>query len=250
MITIKNLAATALLLATFLLFGKNVPPKPNPLKLVNDYANILSVEERNTLEQKLTAYFDSTSTQIAIVIEPTLDGDDAFSYSHRLAQEWGIGEKGKNNGLLIYLSMQEREIRIQTGYGMEGVVPDALAKRIINEIIIPNFKAKQYYRGLHEATDVIMLAAGGEYKYTRNKKNKEELPGWVIVIIIILVLMVISRKGGGGGRGFRYLNGPMWWGTLSSGGHRGGSSWGGGMGGGFGGFGGGSFGGGGAGGRW
>lgn len=249
MITFKKLAATALLFVAFAAFAKEVPPKPNPAKLVNDYANVLSIAEANQLEQKLTAYFDSTSTQIAIVIEPTLDGDDAFSYSQRLAQAWGIGEKDKNNGLLIYLSMQEREIRIQTGYGMEGVVPDALAKRIINEFIIPNFKAKQYYRGLNEATDVIMLAASGEYKYTRGKKNEQELPGWLIVIIIILVLIVFSRKGGGGG-GFRHMHGPMWWGTYGSGGHRGGSSWGGGMGGGFGGFGGGSFGGGGAGGRW
>lgn len=233
-------------------YAKQIPPKPNPPRLVNDYANVLSTYEKNILEQKLTAYYDSTSTQIAVVFENSLDGDDIFSYSHRLAQAWGIGEKGKNNGVLIYAAINDREVRIQTGYGMEAVLTDALSKRIIENHIVPNFKAGQYYRGIDEATDAIILVAKGEYKNNSKKKSDDKIPTSLIIAIIIALLILINSSGGKNNRRFRRLHGPMWWGTFGGGGYTGGSSWSGrGFGGGgFGGFGGGSFGGGGAGGRW
>ncbi|MFN4084179.1 MAG: TPM domain-containing protein [Bacteroidia bacterium] len=252
MIKILNSFFFSLLLVV--VSAKQIPPKPNPPRLVNDFTNTLSATENNQLEQKLTAYYDSTSTQIAIVIEPSLEGDDAFTYSQKLAQSWGIGEKGKNNGVLIYVALNDREIRIQTGYGMEGVLPDALAKRIIENHIIPNFRNRKYYQGLDEVTTAIILAAKGEYKNTRKKKTEDKIPTAVIVALVIMALILINRggKGGNRNRGFRGLYGPMWWRTYGGRGYRGGSSWGGGssFGGGFGGFGGGSFGGGGAGGRW
>lgn len=226
--------------------AKEVPPKPNPPRLVNDFAGVLSAEENQALESKLLAYSDSTSTQIAIVIENSLEGDDDFDYSQRLAETWQIGMKGKNNGLLIYVAIEDRKIRIQNGYGMEGSVPDALAKRIIEENIKPNFKQKLYYNGLNEATDLIMRAASGEYINDLPRKRHKDSPPPLIVIIIIILFILFAIFRGRGGRGGRFYGGGPFIGTFGSGGFSGGSS----GGGGFGGFGGGSFGGGGAGGSW
>lgn len=227
--------------------AKDIPAKST--KLVNDYANILSTEERNALEQKLVAYFDSTSTQIAVVIENSLEGDDLFDYSQRLATEWGIGEKGKNNGVLIYAAIQDRKLRIHVGYGMEATVTDALTSRIRTEYMNPYFKQGQYYAGLDEGTSIIMQAASGEYVNDRPHTGKKGKSPWLTLIIIVVILVAFMSKGGRGGRGGGGLAGPIFWGTLGSGGFSGGGSSGGG-GGGFGGFGGGGFGGGGSGGSW
>ncbi len=237
-----------LLSSWFLSFGafaKDLPAKPNPPQLVNDFAGVLSSEQKNTLEQKLVAYFDSTSTQITIVIENSLDGDDLFDYSQRLATAWGIGEKGKNNGLLIYVAINDRKVRIHTGYGMEATVTDALSTRIRQENINPNFKQGNYYEGLDEATDIIMRAASGEYINDREKSIPGGASKFILFFIIIIILLVIFR--GRGGRGGGGMMMPLFFGTFGSGGF---SSGGGGGSGGFGGFGGGGFGGGGSGGSW
>jgi len=234
-------------------WAKQVPPPPNPPRLVVDFTNTMAQNEVAALEQKLVAYDDSTSTQIAIVMEQTLDGDDIFDYSYRLAEAWGIGRQGKNNGILIYVALADHKLRIQTGYGAEGFLPDALAKRIIEQVISPNFKQGKYYEGLDRATDVIIKLASGEYT-NDDLGGKEKFPvGALVFIIIFIIIIIISSKGGGGG-GYqgkgRYNSGGGW--ILF--GPGGGSDWGGGSGGfgggGFGGFGGGSFGGGGAGGSW
>ncbi len=234
-------------------FSKELPKQPNPPKLVNDFTNTLSPEEVQSLESKLLEYFDSTSTQISIVMEGSLEGEDAFDYSQRLAESWHIGTKGKNNGLLIYIAINDHKIWIQNGYGMEGTVTDALSKRIIEENIKPNFKAQQYYQGLSEATDIIIRAASGEYindapKHGRKKGSPSPLSIFFIIVIIILVMIFKGKGGGGMGRGM-LLGGPFI-GTFGGGGFSGGGFGGGSGGGGFGGFGGGSFGGGGAGGSW
>lgn len=233
-----------------------IPNRPTPPKLVNDFANILKPEERAALEQKLVAYNDSTSTQIAILTMPNLGGYDAASFSFETAEKWGIGKKSKNNGVLILMSVEERDVFIATGYGMEGVLPDALAKRIVNTQLIPNFKQGNFYKGFDEATTTIIKLAAGEFT-ADDVESDTQIPLFVVIIIIIFIIIVISNithKGGGGGQTFSgkgsrsyRSGGPIIW----TGGGR--SSWGGGGsfgGGGFGGFGGGSFGGGGAGGKW
>ncbi|OYU96800.1 MAG: methanol dehydrogenase [Bacteroidetes bacterium B1(2017)] len=251
------------LLSFFVLFfslvavqAKDLPSKPNPPRLVNDYVGALSAEQQSALEAKLLAYSDSTSTQIAIVIENSLEGEDDFDYSQRLAESWQIGMKGKNNGLLIYIALADRKVRIQNGYGMEGTITDALSKRIIEENIKPNFKQQNYYQGLEEATDIIMRAASGEYinENPRGKGGKQP-PSAILIIIIILVFLFIIffGKGGRGGRGGMFYGPGPFIGTFGGGGFSGGGGFGGGGssgGGSFGGFGGGSFGGGGAGGSW
>jgi uncharacterized protein len=230
----------------FVVYAKEIPAKPNPPVLVNDYANVLSADQKIALERKLVTYFDSTSTQIVIIIENSLEGDDLFDYSQRLATAWGIGEKGKNNGLLIYVSIQDRKDQILTGYGMEATITDALSTDIRHNQLGPNFKQGKYFEGLDEATDIIMRAASGEYVNDRVKKK----PGggfskFILFFIIIIVLMAIFRGRGGMGGG---LMGPIFFGTFGSGGFS--SGGGGGDSGGFGGFGGGGFGGGGSGGSW
>lgn len=224
-------------------FAGNIPAKPNTL--VNDYAGVLSSSERSNLERMLVAYDDSSSNQIAIVIESNLpEGEEPFTRSVDIAEGWGIGNAQNDNGVLIYIALNDRKMYIQIGRGLEGAIPDALAGRIIDYEIKPRFKQQQYYEGLMAGSIAVMKAAAGEYK-AKNRKKKGEIPGWLMIVIIIIILIVLSigRRMGGG------------MGTFGRGGYMGGfggGGWssGGGGGGGFGGFGGGSFGGGGAGGSW
>ncbi|WP_254562793.1 TPM domain-containing protein [Dyadobacter diqingensis] len=234
--------------------AQDIPAKPNPARLVNDFAKQLNPTEVSALEQKLVAYSDSTSSQIAIVVVPTTGEYPIADYALKLGREWGVGGKGKNNGIVILWASTDRKIFISTGYGMEGAIPDAIAKRIITQVITPEFKNGMYYRGLDRGVDVIFKYATGEYK--ADPKEQEDgggiSPLLIFIIVFVVILIIISRnKGGGGGGGYRSAGGgPIFWPTTySSGGSSGwGGSFGGGDSGGFGGFGGGSFGGGGAGG--
>ncbi len=238
------IALTLVLGITLQAFAGNIPAKPKTL--VNDYAGVLSAGERADLERVLVAYDDSTSNQIAIVIESHLpEGEEPFTRSVDIAEGWGVGDAQNDNGVLIYIALNDRKMYIQIGRGLEGAIPDALAGRIIDYEIKPRFKQQQYYEGLMAGSIAVMKAAAGEYK-AKGRKKKDGLPGWLIVLIIIIVLIVLSfgRRSGGGMRTF---GGGGFVGGWGGGGW---SSGGGGGGGGFGGFGGGSFGGGGAGGSW
>jgi uncharacterized protein len=255
------------LLCYSLFFGlalqaQDFPPRPNPPRLVNDLANILSPEQEQALEQKLVNYNDSTSTQIAVVNITSIGGYDISDYAVKLAEAWGVGEKGKNNGILILTAVKERRVFIATGYGLEGAVPDGIAKRITEYTIKPEYQKGDYYAGLDKGTSFIIDVASGEYKADPKAQRGEGEDGgiptlWIIIGVMILVF-IISRRGGGGrgGRRSRTLGGPFFppviFGDFSGGrGMFGGGGGGfGGGGGGFGGFGGGSFGGGGAGSSW
>lgn len=255
-------AGVALLLCAgaAVLQAKQTPPRPVPPRLVNDYARLLSPGEAEALEQKLVAYNDSTSTQIAIVIENSLEGDDVFDYSLRLAQSWGIGQDEGDNGVLIYVALQDRKLYIQTGYGAERFLPDAMAKRIIENILKPAFREGQYYQGLDQAASVIMQLGAGEF--TAEPRHEDEGFPWMtllLLIVLIIFFSYLSRIGryhhrrdddddGGYWRGGRYDTGPRGGWVMFP--PSGGGGWSGGGGGGFGGFGGGDFGGGGAGGSW
>jgi uncharacterized protein len=241
-------------------FAQSVPAKPNPPRLVNDFANILMPSEVEALEQKLDAYNDSTSTQIAIVTVPTVGDYSMVDYAVKLGREWGIGGKQFNNGIIILVAQNDHKVFIATGYGMEGSVPDAVANEIIDNVIVPNFKQQNYYQGLNEAVNYIMAAAAGEYKAPPKAKGSGGGGAvfFIIFILIILFIIFMGRGGGGGGTmysrrgsGLGFLGGMIAGNILGGGfGGRGGGGGFGGGGGGFGGFGGGSFGGGGAGGSW
>ncbi|GAA4502382.1 hypothetical protein GCM10023172_25710 [Hymenobacter ginsengisoli] len=264
----RSPARWAWLLALWLGLGlaaraQNVPPRPDPPHLVNDLAGLMQPQEVAALEQKLVAYDDSTSSQIAVVTVPSLDGDDIADYAQKLYESWGIGRKGKDNGILVLVAKQEHTARIQTGYGLEGAVPDALAKRIISNTLVPAFKENNYYAGLDRGTDQLIALAKGEYKADPNEVQPRQGsrdhsgsgPGfWIIIGILVLFFILRSRGGGGrGGRGGGFVP-PIIFGDFSGGrgvfGGGGGWGGGGGGGGGFGGFGGGSSGGGGASGSW
>lgn len=243
-------------------FAQDFPEKPTTL--VNDYANVLSADQKQQLETKLVAFNDSSSTQIAIAILKSVGDYDINEYAVELGRKWGVGQSGKNNGIMIVVAVGDRKISIQTGYGLEGALPDIYAKRIIENDIKPNFKAGNYYAGLDEGTTSIIKYTRGEYKNDNPKTSSKKGGGGggsiVIIIIIVIVIIIFMRKGGGGGSeviGSRGASNALFWAMLfgsgggggrSSGGWGGGSS--GGGGGGFGGFGGGSFGGGGSSGSW
>ena len=236
--------------------AQNVIERPNPPVLVTDLAGVLSPEQKQALENKLVAIDDSSSNQIAVVILPTLDGNPIEEYATKLFRTWGIGNKKSRNGVLLLIAIQDKKIRIEVGYGLEGAIPDITANSIIDNDIKPAFREQAYYEGIDKATDDIAKAAVGEYKEKRERKTKEKGSNLILfVFILFIIVAILGKKGGGGGSnigggGFSDIATGMLLGSLLGGGGRSGGSGFGGGGGGFGGFGGGSSGGGGASGGW
>jgi uncharacterized protein len=216
-------------------------------KLVNDYANILTADQKQTLENKLDAFDDSTSTQIAVVIVPNVGENDITDFAVNLGKAWGVGGKQNNNGVVLLISIDDHKLSIAPGYGLEGALPDVTCSQIIDQVIVPQFKGKDYYRGIDDGTDAIIQAAQGIYKapagYHADGGNGISI--FKIIFFIIIIIIFLAARGGGGGG---FLGGMLLGSALGGGfgGSRGGDS----GGGGFGGFGGGGFGGGGASGSW
>lgn len=260
----KILSIFILLLAGLVSFSQNESDldkllKNIPKQLVNDFTGTLTADQRQALENKLVAFDDSTSTQIAVVIISTLDGNDIADYNVKLGRAWGVGGKDFSNGVVLLIAKKDHKLNIATGYGVEGALPDITCKQIIEDIIVPNFKGDDYYRGIEEGTDAMMQAVKGEYKAPAGYHKKSGGSSILrIVFIIIMIIIFLAIGGGRGGRGGSFMSrrgfaawtiGNM---LMGGGGGRGGgwSGGGGGSSGGFGGFGGGSFGGGGASGSW
>jgi uncharacterized protein len=251
---------------TYAQIDKVIPKRPSPAKLVNDFTNTLTQQQKDDLEQKLYQYDDSTSNQVVVVIIPTLSDYPIEDVSLGILRNWGVGNKEKNNGIVLLVAKDDHKIRIEVGYGLEGAIPDITANQIIQSVIVPNFREDNYYRGLDLATDDIIKAAAGEYKAPEGYGNRGKRKGinpsaiFFIIIIVWILIQVSSRGGGRGGGGMMSRRGYRgWWLPLLFGGGGGGSGWSGGSGGGgwsggggggFGGFGGGSGGGGGASGGW
>jgi len=254
----KIFLSLLLILVGYAVFSQSFPPRSNTL--VTDYTNTLSATDLQQLESKLVTFDDSTSTQIAIVIIKSVGQNDISEYGAGLGRAWGIGQKGKNNGILILIATDDHKVTIQTGYGAEGAVPDVITHEIIENDITPHFKQGDYFGGLSLASDDLMKYMKGEYK-SADRSQPESGTGWgaiiIVIIIVIVVIIIVFRGRGGGGQiiGGRGGASPFWWflgGAAlgrSSGGW-GGFSGGGGNNGGFGGFGGGDFGGGGSSGSW
>ncbi|TRX03953.1 TPM domain-containing protein [Flavobacterium gawalongense] len=241
-----------------------IPEKPSFQTSVYDYANVLSTTEKVQLEEKLIKYSDSTTTQIVIITIETLKGEDIGILTPKWGQTWGIGGTAKNdNGVLILLAKVEKKIWISPGYGLEDRLTAGIGGEITRNIIIPEFKAGSYYKGLDKGTDAIIDVFKGKYKGERIKTKEKGFPILPLIVIVIIILILISRnKGGGGNSGNRGGGGPSLLDVIilsSLGRNSGGSGFGGGSsgggfgggGGGFGGgFGGGGFSGGGSGGDW
>ncbi len=242
------------------------PPKPSLETSVYDDANLLSAYEKSALEQKLINYKDTTSTQIVVVTVKTIHGEDIAFYAAQWAEKWGVGQKEEDNGVFILVAEHERRMTISTGFGVEHLLTDALSKRIITNIITPQFKQGNYYSGLDKGTSAIIQVLNGEYQGSPEYNNEDQGIPIVFIILFIVILFIIlsNRNKGRGGKGGRRRDSTAGSileaiilsnagrGGFGGGGGFGGSSGGGSFGGGgfSGGFGGGSFGGGGASGGW
>lgn len=233
------------------------PAKPNPPRLINDFAGMLNASEIAELEHKVKTFNDSTSIEISVVIISNLGDYDISDYAARLGDYWGIGKKSKDNGVLLLIAKENRKAFIATGYGMEGVLPDMRCKRIIEADLVPQFKRSDYYNGIDFTIDAIIRYSKNEYTADPNEQGTTRIKPAYVFLFIFLIIIVIgyfnrhnnsgnnrnnNRRGGGGFGMFPPLGGF----GGGGGGFGGGSS----GGGGFGGFGGGGFGGGGSGGDW
>jgi uncharacterized protein len=226
--------------------------------LVQDYADVMTDAEEQSLRQALLAFEDSTSTQILVVTVTDLCGYDKFQFTHTLAEKWSVGSDGKDNGIVIMVKPKEidgrGETNIQVGYGLEGVLPDAIAKRVIENEMIPYFKQKNYFGGIANAATTVMQITAGEYsadEYSKAAGKKSMFPFLGVIVIFIIIMIMKAGKT----RQYASTNNLGFWAAFSlmnaSSRSHGGSFGDFGSGGGsFGGFGGGSFGGGGAGGSW
>jgi uncharacterized protein len=228
-----------------------IPSKPD--RYFNDYAGVVSKEGANRFNEQLAQFERETSDQVVVAVFPKMQSDsDIADYTQRVAQAWGVGQKERRNGVVLFVFIQDRKMFIQVGYGLEGALPDATAFDITERHIKPLFRTGNYEAGLATGIDLIFKAIRGEYKglgkTAAERQSGSGISGFLPFLIFLLVLFIISRAmrrvGGYGyssGRG-----GPVF---LPTGG---GGGWSSGGGGGFGGFsgGGGSFGGGGAGSSW
>ena len=243
----------------------DIPQRPQPARLVNDFTQTLSAQEVRAIEQKLVSFARNTSTQIAIAIVPSFNGYDLVEFTERLGEKWGVGQKGDNNGIMIVIKPKSRQaqgrVHIAVGYGLDGVIPDAIAKRIIENEMIPSFKQNDYYTALNKSTNVLISLSKGEFTSDEyNQQTQGSIFGFLFPFIGIIFFLFMSRMRGRGGRTFGSSNLPflalLFMGSgMGRGSHHGSwNSFSGGSdsfgGGGFGGFGGGGFGGGGASGSW
>ena len=263
---------TAVILVSTGLYAIDIPQRPNPPKLVNDLAGIIDSSTEKALEWKLRALNDSTSNQIVVLTVSYLNGYDPAEFAYEIGEKWKVGQKDFNNGIVVLIkpkngNRDKGRAFIAVGYGLEGAIPDAIANRIVNQEMIPEFKRGNYDKGIEKGVDVLSKLASGEISKDGYNKSSKTSPiagflPFIVLIIIILIIRVSNSRSGHVGRS----NLPFWtalwlgssignsshsghWNDFSggSGGFGGGGS---GFGGGFGGFGGGSFGGGGAGGSW
>jgi uncharacterized protein len=236
-----------------------LPPKPE--RYFNDYAGVVSRGTAEQLNQTLEQFERTSSSQILVVIYPKMQSDSSVEdYTVRVAQSWAVGQKSKNNGAVLFVFIQSRQLYLQVGYGLEGAIPDATAKNIIEQVIKPRFKAGDFDGGLTAGVQAILQAARGEYLGTgrtvadQGRGRPHGGIPFLLLLVVVLVLMAAARRSQGtvyrrSGRS-AWTGWPGGWGGGGWSGGGGGGGWsGGGGGGGFSG-GGGSFGGGGAGGNW
>lgn len=200
---------------------------PNrPAGWVTDLTGTLSPREVAALERKLAAFERETTNQIVVLLIPSLEGDNLEDFSIRLAEKWKVGQRGKNNGVILLIVKNDRKIRIEVGYGLEGSLPDALAGSIIRQEIAPRFRAGKFYEGIEAGLNAIMAATKGEYKSIPPVRGKSKtfsaLPFLPIILFlgIFILLNIIRRRAyySGGSRGWH--SGGFWGGGGFLGGGR------------------------------
>lgn len=237
-----------------------IPNRPSPPQLFNNLSeqmpNFLSNGEATQLEKDLRAFARNTSNQIVVVIVDDLQEIPPADFATELGQKWGVGQADKDNGIVLLIcpvgGKNQRKVHIATGYGLEGAIPDAVCKQIVENEILPYFKEENYFRGIQNAVQILEDLSKGEYnsqeyfqKLQKQRRTRKIIVGSIIAVIAILLYIFRNKRGGG----MTLSSGGFYFGGFG-GGFGGGSGSGGFGGGGFGGFGGGGFGGGGAGGSW
>lgn len=266
--SIKTLFIILLVLVASTSIAQDIPNPQNPPRLVNDFADILSPSQNKKLESKLVKFNDTTSNQITVVIVKSLNGYSPAMFATDIGLKWKVGQKEFDNGIVVlvkpkFSASDKGHAYIAVGYGLEPAIPDAIAKRVVENEMIPSFRNNDYYEGIDKATTVLMQMAAGEitadmYADRGASGFAALLPFIILIIIIVIIRSSRSRSHGIGSRGSGSFWTALWLGSMLSNSSSHSGSWnnftGGGSGfgggGGFGGFGGGSFGGGGAGGSW
>ncbi|MCQ2315096.1 MAG: TPM domain-containing protein [Bacteroidales bacterium] len=262
---LRRFAAAIFFVISFSVSAQDIPARPVPPRLVNDFANVLSAKQEQLLENKLVRFNDTTSTQICVITIDDLGGTTVADFAYQVGEKWGVGHK-ENNGAVILIKPkkgdEQGDVTIQTGYGLEPFVTDAIARRIIEQVMIPSFKENDYYTAIDKATSVIMGLVSGQFK-AEDIEDGGDAEGIAVLLFsiffIVLLISILGRGNNGGtmsgkGDGHNIWRTLFWLSILNNGSRS--SGWGGfsggsgGYGGGFGGFGGGHFGGGGASGSW
>lgn len=221
------------------------PDFPELTGRVVDNAELLDTSTQTQLSSTLAAHEKATGEQVVVVTLPDLGGETIEQYGYQLGRAWGIGQEGEDNGALLIVALDERQVRIEVGYGLEGRLTDAQSSAIINQVITPAFRDGDFARGIVEGSQAMIQVLGGDplaqtsQRPERGANESSELGGagiW-LTILMFIVLMIV-RGGGRGGRG-GLLGGMLLGGALGGGGRSGGGLGGGGFSGGGGGFGGG-----------
>ncbi|MBI1178709.1 hypothetical protein GC207_14850 [bacterium] len=250
----RALIILGLVLGFRLVAAELIPPVPT--QYFNDYAQVVSTSRAAQLNQVLEAFERESSDQIVVAVYPKMQSSSSVEdYTVRVAQAWKVGQADKKNGAVLFVFIQDHKMFLQVGYGLEGVLPDAVCKRIIADVIAPKFKTGDFDGGLTAGVQSIIAAAKGEYKgngTTAADGRNQQGGGFVgivfIVLFVVLILFIVSRSRRSGRGWYLGGGGGGWTGGGWSGG--GGGGWSGGGGGGGFSAGGGGFGGGGAGGSW
>ncbi|MEZ4255654.1 MAG: TPM domain-containing protein [Polyangiales bacterium] len=234
--------------------AQGTTPVPALRARVNDAAGMLSGAEAQALERKLEAYERATQHQFALLTVRTLGGESIEQFGIRVADAWKLGDAKRDDGLIVILAKEEHDVRIEVGYGLEGVIPDAIAARVIRETMAPAFKAGRFAEGINAGFDALMNAASPGAAPTAvkgaNSIRKQKSPWFVVLlqglcrfagVLLFLFFAIFMRLGAGGRRYGRRRPGHIgyWGGGFGGGGFGGGGFGGGGFGGGGGGFGGG-----------
>ena len=233
--------------------AETIPPAPT--NHFNDFAGVVRPEPAAELNAQLAQFERDTSNQILVAIYPRMTSDSSVEdYAVRVAQSWRVGQKARDNGAVLFLFQESRDVRIVTGYGLEGALPDALAKRIIEDEMIPHFRAGNFDAGLTAGVQAMMAATRGEYRGTgrtaADGQNGSPSPSTLVFLVIVALIMLSGLRHASRRQTVYTRRGPRTvWVNPGAFGRRGGGGWGGAGGGTFSG-GGGRFGGGGAGGRW
>lgn len=203
-----------------------IPDAPSKIYPVNDYANVLSEQQKDFINKKLITYSDSTSTEILVCTVKTINGDDINFVGARWGEKWKIGQKKSNNGIVLLIATDDHKLTIQNGRGTEDAMTDMMSGIIINQYMVPYLKENNFYEAINSGTDQIINVLQGKFKAKKSAENEDDFSGLMVAIIVFVVIMFIvfiSSGGNNGGgtyydrNGKRRKNDDDFWGGIGGG---------------------------------